>query len=93
MRRREFLPLLSGLTIWPLVARAQQPDRMRRVGVLVGYSEGDVEGQASVAALRQALRKFGWIEGRNIRLDTRWAGGHADQARTFAKELVGMTQI
>jgi putative ABC transport system substrate-binding protein len=91
MRRREFLPLLSGLTIWPLVARAQQPDRMRRVGVLVGYSEGDVEGQASVAALRQALRKFGWIEGRNIRLDTRWAGGDADQARTFAKELVGMT--
>jgi ABC-type uncharacterized transport system substrate-binding protein len=91
MRRRAFVTLLSGIAIWPLVARAQQPDRLRRIAVLVGYSAGDVEGQASVAALRQALRKLGWIEGRNIQIDTRWAGGDADQARTFAKELVGMT--
>ena len=91
MKRREFITLLGGaVSAWPLVIRAQQADHMRRIGVLVGYSAGDVEGQASVAAFRQRLRELGWTDGRNIRIDTRWAGGDADKARTFAKELVGM---
>ena len=91
MKRREFITLLGGaVSAWPLVIRAQQADHMRRIGVLVGYSAGDVEGQASVAAFRQRLRELGWTDGRNIRIDTRWAGGDADKARTFAKELVRM---
>ena len=91
MRRREFITFLGGaVSAWPLVVRAQQPDHMRRIGVLVGYSAGDAEGQASVAAFRQRLQELGWTEGRNIRIDTRWAGGDANKARTFAKELVGM---
>ena len=91
MKRREFITLLGGaVSAWPLVVRAQQPEHMRRIGVLVGYSAGDAEGQASVAAFRQRLQELGWTEGRNIRIDTRWAGGDANKARTFAKELVGM---
>ena len=88
MRRREFITLGSAAA-WPLRARAQQPDRMRRVGLLMGYREGDAEGRASVAAFHWGLQ--GWTEGRNIRIDTRWAGADPDKARTFAKELVGMT--
>jgi putative ABC transport system substrate-binding protein len=91
MQRRDFLGVLGGAAAWPLVARAQQPERMRRVGVLMPYAEGDPEGQASVAALQRALRDLGWTEGRNIRFDIRWAGGNPDKARTFAKELIGMT--
>ena len=91
MKRREFIILLGGaVSAWPLGVRAQQPEHMRRIGVLVGYSASDLEGQASVAVLRERLRELGWAEGRNIRIDTRWAGGNADKARTFAKELVGM---
>src|SRR5437667_10993464 len=70
---------------------AQQPDRMRRIGLLMGYREGDAEGRASVAAFQRGLQELGWTEGRNIRIDTRWAGADPDKARTFAKELVGMT--
>jgi putative ABC transport system substrate-binding protein len=90
MKRREFMTLIGGATAWPLAARAQQTDRMQRVGLLMGYSEGDPEGQANLAAFRQGLQKLGWIEGRNIRIDTRWGGADPDKARTFAKELVGM---
>jgi putative tryptophan/tyrosine transport system substrate-binding protein len=91
MRRREFIILLGGaVSAWPLVTRAQQSDRMRRIGLLVGYSEGDAEGQASIAAFRQRLRELGWIEGRNIRIELRWAAADPDKARNFAKELVGM---
>ncbi|MGA9125914.1 MAG: ABC transporter substrate-binding protein [Pseudolabrys sp.] len=92
MRRREFITVFGvAAATWPLAARSQQPERMRRVGLLLGYSEDDAEGQASVAALRQRLQKLGWTEGRNIRIDTRWAGADPNKARTFAKELVGMT--
>ena len=92
MRRREFIAVFGGAAAtWPLAARAQQTERMRRVSLLLGYSEDDAEGQASVAALRQTLQELGWAEGRNIRIDTRWAGADPNKARTFAKELVGIT--
>ena len=92
MRRREFITLLGVTTVaWPLAARAQQPDRMRRIGVLMGYAESDREEQAFVAAFREELRKLGWAEGRNIRIDTRWAtAGDAEARQRFAKELVAL---
>jgi putative ABC transport system substrate-binding protein len=92
MKRREFITLLGGAAAspvsWPLSVRAQQGERMRRIGLLPGYAEGDVEGQASVAAFQERLQELGWTKGRNIRIDIRWTGGDPDKARTFAKELV-----
>jgi putative tryptophan/tyrosine transport system substrate-binding protein len=89
MRRREFLGVLSGAALaWPHVARAQ-PDRMRRIGVLIGYAESDPEGRANFAAFREALQKLGWAEGRNIRIDSRWALD-AELTQRFAKELVAL---
>ena len=91
MIRREFITLLGGAATWPLAAHAQQPERMRRIGVLMGYPEGDPQAQANVTALRQGLHDLGWLEGSNVQIDYRWAGGDPDKARTFAKELIGMT--
>jgi putative tryptophan/tyrosine transport system substrate-binding protein len=91
MERREFVALLGGAAAWPLAARAQQPDRVRRIGVLMGYPENDSEAQAYIAAFRDGLRKLGWIEDRNIRIDTRWTTpGDADSIQRFAKELVAL---
>jgi putative ABC transport system substrate-binding protein len=91
VRRREFITLLGGAaTSWPLTARAQQPDRMRRIGVLMGYAENDSEAQAWVAAFREGLQKLGWREGRNIRMDARWASADAEAMRRFAQELVAL---
>ena len=93
MRRREFITLLGGAAAaWPLAARAQQPERMKRIGVLMGQglAEGDPEAQSSVAAFREELRKLGWKEGRNIEFDTRWAGGDVESMKRFAKELVAL---
>jgi putative tryptophan/tyrosine transport system substrate-binding protein len=74
MNRRELIALLGVVTAaWPLAARAQQPDRMRRIGALMANAESDPEGQAQVAAFREELQKLGWAEGRNIRIDSRWA--------------------
>lgn len=87
MRRRDFLGVLSGAVAWPAAARAQQPDAMRRIGVLVGLAEDDADMVARLAALRQGLAKRGWSEGRNIRIDYRYAPAGAN-ARTLAKELV-----
>jgi putative ABC transport system substrate-binding protein len=89
MRRREFISLLSGATAaWPLAARAQQGGT-RQIGVLMGYTETNVEGQAFVAAFREGLLKLGWAESRNLRSDYRWAPpGDAEATRRLAKELV-----
>lgn len=92
MRRRDFITVVAGsAAAWPFLARAQQPERMRHVCLLLGYSEDDAEGQASAAALRQTLEELRWVEGRNIRIDTRWAAADPTKARIFAKELVGLT--
>src|SRR5262249_12946477 len=73
LRRREFITFLGGATAWPLIVRAQQPDRMRHIGILMAFAEGDAEGQGFVTAFREGLRKLGWTEGQNIQIDIRWA--------------------
>jgi len=88
MKRREFIAGLGGAAAWSLAARAQQPDRMRRIGVLLGYDESDPEGKAELAGFTQGFAELGWIDGRNVRIDVRWAPGSVDRMRTFAKELV-----
>ena len=89
MKRRDFIALLGGAAAaWPLAARAAQAERMRRIGVLMGYPEGDPQAQANVTALLEGLQSLGWIEGRNVQIDYRWAGGDHDKARTFARELI-----
>ena len=91
MRRREFFRLLGSVIAGcPLIVRAQQLDRVRRIGVLMGYAEGDREGEANFAAFREGLRKLGLTEGHNIRIDTRWAAADAELMQRFAKELVAL---
>ena len=91
MRRREFITLLGGAaTAWPLTARAQQPERMRRIGVLMGPAADDPDGQARIAALLQGLQQLGWAVGRNVRVDIRWAAGNADDSRRYAAELIAL---
>jgi len=89
MKRREFMILLGSAAAWPVAARAQQPDRVRRVGVLMGISD-DPEGQARVAVFRQALAALGWTEGRNVQFIYRWSAGDVVHARHFAKELLDL---
>jgi putative ABC transport system substrate-binding protein len=91
MRRREFTRLLGGATVaWSVAAQAQQADRVRRIGVLTFSAESDQEGQSSVAAFREELRKLGWMEGRNIAIDIRWAAADVELMKRFAKELVAL---
>jgi putative ABC transport system substrate-binding protein len=90
MKRRDFMALLGGAAAWPFAAWAQQPDRVRRIGVLMGYAENDSDAQAWVAAFREGLQKLGWAEGRNIRIDTRWTAADADALQRFAQELVAL---
>jgi putative tryptophan/tyrosine transport system substrate-binding protein len=91
MKRREFITLFGSAAVaWPLAARAQQPERMRRVGALMGFAESDREGQIFIAAFREGLHNLGWTEGRNIRFDTRWAALDAESVQRFAKELVAL---
>jgi ABC-type uncharacterized transport system substrate-binding protein len=91
MKRREFITLLGGAAAtWPLAARAQQGERMRRIGVLMGGAEDDVEAQGRVIAFRQELQRLGWIEGRNLRIDYRYAAGDAARAQAHAKELIAL---
>ena len=71
--RRQFLAALGSATAWPLAARGQQGERMRRIGVLMEYAESDSDAQARIAAFRDSLQKLGWVESRNIKIDTRWA--------------------
>ena len=89
--RRELLAALGGVAVaWPRAASAQQPERMRLIGVLMGYAESDREGQANFSAFQGGLQKLGWTEGRNIRIDARWASADADLVQRFAKELVAL---
>ena len=91
MNRRALISLVGGAAAWPLGARAQQSERMRRIGVLMGaFAESDREGQTFVAAFREGLRKSGWTEGRNIRIDTRWVAGETEGMQRLAKELVAL---
>jgi putative ABC transport system substrate-binding protein len=91
MKRREFIALLGGAAVgWPLAARAQQGERMRRIGVLIQYGETDPEGKLRLSAFTQALADLGWTDGRNVRLDLRWGGGDINRSRAFAQELVGL---
>jgi putative tryptophan/tyrosine transport system substrate-binding protein len=91
MRRREFIVLIGGAVAWPLAARAQQTDRVRRIGVLMGYPENDVEGQAFVAAFEERLQQIGWTPGRSVLIDARWAPpGNVEALQRFAKELVAL---
>ena len=90
MRRREFITLLGGAAAWPLAARAQQPERMRRLGLLMAFAENDPEGQQRVAALVQGLRESGWTEGGNIHIDYRWAGADVGRIRSAAAELIDL---
>src|SRR5499426_639722 len=89
IRRREFMILLGAAAAWPLAARAQQPDRVRRVGVLMGIAD-DFEGQARMAVFRQRLQALGWSEGRNVQFIYRWSGGDVAHARQLAKELLDL---
>jgi putative ABC transport system substrate-binding protein len=91
MRRREFVTLLGSAAAWPLPARAQQAEPMRRIGVLMPLAADDPLGQARIAALREGLEKFGWMDGRNIRIDTRWmTTSDVESMRRFTKELVAL---
>jgi putative ABC transport system substrate-binding protein len=92
IRRRELITLLGGaVAAWPLAARAQQPDQVRRIGVFTSGAESDPSAQAYVRALRHGLEKLGWIEGRNIRADYRWASGDVTRLRADAAEMVDLT--
>jgi ABC-type uncharacterized transport system substrate-binding protein len=95
MRRRAFITLLGGAaaapaTLWPLAARSQQPERMRRIGVLMSLTADDPEGQARLTAFLQGLQQLGWTDGRNVRIDSRWGAGDSDRSRRYAAELVAL---
>jgi putative ABC transport system substrate-binding protein len=90
MRRRAFISLLGGAATWPVVARAQQPARMRRIGVLMNLASNDTEGQARLAAFHQGLQHLGWIVGSNVQIDYRWGGGEAGTFHRYAEELLAL---
>ena len=92
LRRREFITLLGGAAVaWPLAVRAQQPERMRRIGVLMGWPESDPEAQSERGAFVKELQKLGWVDGRNLRIDTRWANpADPESMHQYAKELVAL---
>ena len=90
MTRRDFITLLGGAAAWPLAARAQQGNRVRRVGVLMPYDENDPEGKLLYSSFTQALAGLGWTDGRNVRIDLRWWGDDINRIRALAQELVGL---
>ncbi len=90
LKRREFVTLLVGAAGWPVVASAQQPSGVRRIGVLTGYDQNDPDAPRHVAALREGLAALGWVEGRNIRIDFRWAATNSSLIEQIAKELVAL---
>jgi putative tryptophan/tyrosine transport system substrate-binding protein len=90
MRRREFIALLGSAAALPVAARAQQSERVRVIGVLMAFAENDPAGQSEVTVFRDALKKLGWTEGNNLRIELRWGAGEADKIKAFAKELVDL---
>src|SRR5262245_20576237 len=90
MRRREFITLIGGSVAWPLTARAQQGERMRRIGVLMPSAADDPEYQARLTAFLHRLSQLGWLDRRNVRIETRWAAADADRIRKYAEELAGL---
>ena len=90
MKRREFITLLGGAATWPFAARAQQGERMRRIGVLMNLPADDAEGQGRIAAFLQELQQLGWTDGRNVLIDRRWAAGDAGRFQRYAEELVAL---
>ena len=90
MNRRDFITLLGGAAAWPLAARGQQGDRVRRIGVLMFGDENDPVPKTYVSAFTQALSDLGWTDGRNARMDLRWASGDINRIRTLAQESVGL---
>src|SRR5215831_21038232 len=87
LKRRQFITLLGGAATWPLAARAQQPERMRRIGAIMGSSG---TGRSDVAAFQQALKQLGWIDGRNVRMDYRFGLGNAADVRRYTAELIAL---
>ena len=90
MRRREFIAGLGSAAAWPLAARAQQAERVRRIGVLMAFDENDPEGRRRVSAFTQALADLGWTDGRNVRMDLRWGRGDINRMQALAQELIGL---
>ena len=90
VKRRELIWMLGGAAAWPLAARAQQPERVRRIGVLFPGVAADLENQNRIAAFQRGLQELGWTDGRNLRIDYRWGGGNAERIRNSAAELVAL---
>src|SRR5262249_7384480 len=90
LKRRDFMTLLGGAAAWPLGARAQQPERMRRIGVLIPRAANDPVSQARIVAFQQGLQQWGWTEGRNLRVDILWPGGSAEAIRKHSAELAAL---
>src|SRR3954468_19462144 len=90
MKRRAFITLLGGAATWPLSGRAQQPERMRRIGILLNAAANDAEFQAWVGEFQQGLALLGWAVGVNVRIDTHWAGGNAVEIRKHATQLAAL---
>ena len=93
MNRREFITLLGGAAVWPLAARAQQGDRVRRIGLLAPLDENDPIQKTAFSAFTQALAGLGWTDGRNVRMDVRWGGADINRIRALAQELVGLQPL
>jgi ABC-type uncharacterized transport system substrate-binding protein len=90
MRRREFITLLGGAAAWPIAARAQQGERVRRIGVLMNLAADDPESLRRITAFVQRLQQLGWTDGRNLRIDARWGAGDAERYQTLAAELLAL---
>ena len=90
MRRRQFLSLIAGTTMWSIAARAQQTDRVRRIGVLMVNAEGSEDGRSRIAAFERSLKKLGWTVGRNLRIDYRWDAVDADKVAVGSSELLAL---
>src|SRR5215472_9036499 len=91
MKRREFILLLGGAAAWPLATRAQQTERMRRIGALMSLAADDPDASVRVGAFSQGLAELGWTIGRNVRVDYRWGAGDLDRFRSYAAELVALS--